>query len=121
MHYAQTTSHPAANRVKPFLIEDRREHQLQQSQQLPAYVKLLQQAHPDLYVKLDFESSDSTSSTSSLQMFRRIFIYPIESRSSFSYMRKFMAIDGTFLKARFVQTLFFAVGIDGNGQNLPLA
>ena len=35
-------------------------------------------------------------------------------------MRKFMAIDGTFLKARFVQTLLFAVGIDGNGLNLRL-
>jgi len=36
-------------------------------------------------------------------------------------MRKFMTVDGTFLKARFVQTLLFAVGIDGNGMNLPLA
>jgi len=36
-------------------------------------------------------------------------------------MRKFMAVDGTFLKARFVQTLLLAVGIDGNGQNLLLA
>jgi len=29
-------------------------------------------------------------------------------------MRKFMAVDGTFLKARFVQTLLFVVGIDAN-------
>lgn len=32
-----------------------------------------------------------------------------------------MAVDGTFMKARFVQTLLFAVGIDENGKNLPLA
>ena len=36
-------------------------------------------------------------------------------------MRKFLAVDGTFLKSRFVQTLLFAVEIDGNGKNLPLA
>jgi len=32
-----------------------------------------------------------------------------------------MAVDGTFLNARFMQTLLFAVGIDGNSKNLPLA
>jgi len=32
-----------------------------------------------------------------------------------------MAVDGTFLKARFIQTLLFAVGIDENGKNLPFA
>lgn len=36
-------------------------------------------------------------------------------------MRKFIAVDGTFLKARFVQTLLLAVGIDGNGNILLLA
>lgn len=45
----------------------------------------------------------------------------MESRNSFQHMRKFMAVDGTFLKAPFIQTLLFAVGIDGNGKNLPLA
>jgi len=35
-------------------------------------------------------------------------------------MRKFMAVDGTFLKANFVQTLLFAVGIDANSKNLIL-
>lgn len=32
-----------------------------------------------------------------------------------------MAVDGTFLKARFVQTLLLAVGIDANGNILLLA
>jgi len=32
-----------------------------------------------------------------------------------------MALDGTFLKARFVQTLLLAVGIDENGKSLILA
>jgi len=51
-------------------------------------------------------------------VFQRIFICPTESRNSFQHMRKFMAVDGTFLKARFIQTLLFAVGIDGNGKKL---
>ena len=29
-----------------------------------------------------------------------------------------MAVDGAFLKALPIQTLLFAVGIDGNGKNL---
>ena len=32
-----------------------------------------------------------------------------------------MAVYGNFLKVRFLQILLFAVGIDGNGKNLPLA
>ena len=36
-------------------------------------------------------------------------------------MCKFMAVDGTFLKGNFVQTLIFAMGIDANGKNLILA
>ena len=36
-------------------------------------------------------------------------------------MHKFLAVDGIFLKSRFVQTLLFAVGIDANGKNLILA
>ena len=52
--------------------------------------------------------------------FQRVFICPGESAQSFQHMRKFLAVDGTFLKARFIQTLLFAVGIDGNGKNLIL-
>jgi transposase-like protein len=36
-------------------------------------------------------------------------------------MRQFLAIDGTFLKARFVQTLLLAVGVDANSQITLLA
>lgn len=36
-------------------------------------------------------------------------------------MPKFMAVNSIFLKARFVQTLLLAVGIDANGKNLLLA
>jgi len=36
-------------------------------------------------------------------------------------MGKFMALDRTFLKARFVETLLLAVGIDAKGKSLILA
>lgn len=36
-------------------------------------------------------------------------------------MRKFMAVDGTFLKAQFVQTLLLAIDIDANQKSLILA
>ena len=53
--------------------------------------------------------------------FQRVFICPAESRLSFQHMRKFMAIDGTFLKAKLSLILLLAVGIDANGKNLILA
>jgi hypothetical protein len=53
--------------------------------------------------------------------FKRVFICPAESQLSFIQMRKFMAVDGTFLKSHYVQTLLSAVGIDANGHNLILA
>ena len=36
-------------------------------------------------------------------------------------MRRFVAVDGTFLKGRFIQQLLLAVGIDANGNTLILA
>ena len=53
-------------------------------------------------------------------VFQRVFICSKESRDSFLHMRKFMAVDGTFLTARFCQILLLAVGTDGNGKNLLL-
>ena len=36
-------------------------------------------------------------------------------------MRRFVAVNGTFLKGRFIQQLLLAVGIDANGNTLILA
>jgi transposase-like protein len=36
-------------------------------------------------------------------------------------MRRFVAVDGTFLKGRFIQQLLLAVSIDANGNTLILA
>lgn len=53
--------------------------------------------------------------------FLRCFICPPQSRATYSRCRRFIAVDGTFLKARFVQSLLLAVTIDANGQNTLLA
>jgi transposase-like protein len=41
--------------------------------------------------------------------------------STFRLLCRFVAVDGTFLKGRFVQTLLLAVSIDANGHNTLLA
>lgn len=46
---------------------------------------------------------------------------PGESQESFQLRRRFIAVDGRFLKSRFRQTLLLAVTIDANGNNLLLA
>ena len=51
---------------------------------------------------------------------RRIFICPAGSRHAFIKSRQFMAIDGTFLKGVFQQTLL-ACGVDANGQDILYA
>ena len=112
MQYGHSTSYQAAQKAKSYLLSDKREHHMQQFQQIPTYLALLQAKHPDIYSSLQLENNST---------FQRVFICPRESRDSFIHMRKFFAVDGTFLKSRFTQTLLFAVGIDANGKNLPLA
>lgn len=46
---------------------------------------------------------------------------PAQSRFTFQLCRRFVAVDGTFLKGRFVLTLLLAVGIDADGHNVILA
>jgi transposase-like protein len=43
------------------------------------------------------------------------------SQECFGLLRRFIAVDGTFLKARFIQTLLLAIGIDADGHNTILA
>jgi hypothetical protein len=58
---------------------------------------------------------------SSIGRFQRIFVCPAQNRQSFQLCRRLIALDGTFLKARFILTLLLAVGIDANGELYPLA
>ena len=82
-------------------------------QLLPAYRQRLEASAPDVYLDL---AIDPVS-----QNFGRLFVCPAQSRASFRLCRRFLAVDGTFLKARFILTLLLAVGIDPDGRNLLLA
>lgn len=117
IHYSVQVSKEAARLTRATLIGDRIEHQREQYKKIPAYLALLHTKNPliviDLHTIYDADSGIDT--------FQHVFICPLQSQSSCIHMRKFMAVDGTFLKARFIQTIFLAVGIDGNGKNLLLA
>ena len=78
----------------------------------------LRTCHPDIHIQLE---TVTVTSDDMQARFQRVFICPAESRLCFQHMRKFMAIDGTFLKAKLSLILLLAVGIDANGKNLILA
>jgi len=116
MHYGETVNYEAARLTKAALISDRLEHQREHFHKIPSYLQLLHQHNEGLYTDLH-----TTTDNNGNHIFQRLFICPSQSRISFQSMRKFMAVDSTFLKARFIQTLLLAVGIDGNGNILLLA
>lgn len=105
LHYSQAIPYKTAQRLKTALVKDRRENQIHQFQKIPNYLNLLKSNNSEIQVDLQLGTEDD---------FQRVFICPKESRESFIHMRKFIAVDGTFLKARFIQTLLLAVGIDAN-------
>ena len=118
--YGVSVNREAARLARASLINDRVEHQQQQFFQLPAYLALLRSKNPWIHTALH-TIVDPSAEDGYRRCFQRVFICPAESQLSFIQMRKFMALDGTFLKARFVQTLLLAVGIDANGKTLILA
>jgi len=103
-NYGVAVNREAARLALSSLIHDRIEHQQQQFLHLPAYLALLGSKNPWIHTALHttIENSCEKGYRSCCQ---RVFICPAESQLSFIQMRKFMALDGTFLKARFVQTL----------------
>lgn len=113
IHYHETVHYKAARLCKQHLIQDRLIHQHEQSQKIPGYISLLHEKHPLIYTHLATDKSNSC--------FQRVFICPHQAQCLFIQCRTFMAVDGTFLKARFIQTLLLYVGIDANSHNVLLA
>lgn len=116
IHFNTKVNYKSARITKPTLMKYRKEYQCEQFKKIPAYIALLHSQNDHLYTDLQ-----TVTSSNSQQAFQYLFICPHQSQQSFTQMRKLMAVDGTFLKAWFVQTLLLAVGIDGNGKNLLLA
>lgn len=105
-------------------VKDRAKHQHTQSKRVPAYLRVFHIKNP--YIHTDLHTISNTSGHrgggdgDGERTFQRVSIRPLQSQLLFIQMMPFMAVDGTFLKARFVQTLLLAVGIDGNGKSLLL-
>lgn len=95
------------------LATDSLEAHRQSFQQLPSFLRAIKDTNPNTYTNLTL--------TGDANRFHRLFICPDVSRASFSFCRKFIAIDGTFLKGRFIQTLLLATTIDANHNILLLA
>ena len=104
IHFNVQINYESARLAKSSLVKDRRQHQCQLFTKVPAYIALLQQTNPEVIVHLQ-----TVPNIAGQQAFQRLFICPSNSHESFTQMRKLIAVDRTFLKARFVQTLLLAV------------
>lgn len=81
-------------------------------QLLPLYKRLLEASALRVHVDLVRDRHNR---------FQQIFVCPAESRATFQASRRLVAVDGTFLKARFILTLLVAVAINANSHIVPLA
>lgn len=105
MHYDVKVNREAARNTQASLVRDGIEHQREKFKHIPAYLALLHSKNPLLHTKLHTINNENTICPT----FQRVFICPVQSQLSFIQMRKFLAVDGTFLKARFIQTLLLDV------------
>ena len=114
LHFHQKITYKAANRVKNTLCEDTIKSQQESFSQLPAYRDYLVNNFPGTYCQLLYEEHGN-------HQFKRIFVCPSPSRQSFQFCRQLVALDGTFIKSSFIQTLLLAVSIDANNEIVLLA
>lgn len=103
----------AVQRVRATLLGDTKLEEIRSYHQIPDYIRRIQASNPIAYTNT--ENNEITG------QFSRLFICPPTSRPSFQHCRRIVAVDGTFGKGRFQQTILFACTIDGNDHIVPLA
>ena len=113
IQYGEMIPYKAALRLKTGILEETIDSQRDGFRLLPKYIDAVYKDNPNTFIRLSVDPRTN--------LFQRIFICPAESQESFALCRHFIAVDGTFLKTRFVQTLLLAVTIDANGHTLLLA
>lgn len=123
--FDQTISRAAALLCKHRLLRLRAEEQRQQFTFIPQYINILRQQSPGVYTHLatsifNPENPENAEDEEAIY-FKRVFICPRASRISFQYTRPYIAVDGTFKKGLFKETLLLAVTVDADGGYLPLA
>ena len=112
VQFGEKIDYQVALLARNALATDSLETHRQSFQQLPGFLHAIQETNPNTYTDLMLINTNR---------FHRLFICPTVSRTSFTFCRKFVAIDGTFLKGRFIQTLLLATTIDANHNILLLA
>jgi len=123
LHYNEEVNYQAAYKACSQLSNNTIEYERDSYRQIPAYLARVQAANPWAYLRLDSipTAEIDPSSGEQLSQFRRAFICPAKAQLSFQQCRNFVALDGTFCKAHYIQTLLLAVTIDANGHIVLLA
>ena len=117
MRYSEQVNYQAAEQCKSVLVGARAQQETAQLSLLPVYLQALRLANPFCYT----HNETTPHVDDNITTFRRVFICPTQSQLSFITCKQFLAIDGTFLKGFYAQTLLLAVTVDANGQYLLLA
>jgi hypothetical protein len=105
-------NYQAAWKAKHTILKRSSTDRIKQYQQLPDYLRRLAESNPGTTYHL-------VKDPETLR-FQRVFICPITSHISLRYIRGLIAVDGTFLKGSFTQTLLLAVALDAENQILVL-
>ncbi|CAA7049523.1 unnamed protein product [Microthlaspi erraticum] len=79
---------------------------------LPTYLHQIRKANPGTFTRLEVDEFDR---------FKYLFLAFGASIVGFSYMRKVIVVDGTFLSGKYKGTLLLATAQDGNFQIFPIA
>ena len=108
-------------KLKSLLTEDTRTQQIDDFPKLPIYLERLYKANLH-----DFEDIDQDGLVTELvktenATFRRIYIGPHTANQQYAHSLPFVALDGTYLRNCFKQTLLLAVGRNGNNEGYIIA
>jgi hypothetical protein len=112
MLYGNTISYLAAYRTKEAILEQLDGKEQDEFCKMGSLFDRMARADPEISA-----SSDSDHN----QRFDHFFCAPSATKKAFKYMRPFIAVDACHCTSRYKQTLHVAVGLDGDGNILPLA
>lgn len=109
--FGATFGYSAILKAKESILHDSVAEQTLQFAQIPEYFRRLAAQDPGATANIQLVAGT----------FNRCFVAPSAARNAFRFCRPFVALDGTFLKTRFVQTLLLAATMDGANQLVLLA
>ncbi len=108
-------------KVRRLLTEDSTNQQISDFPKLPIYLQRLHEANRHEGQEPYNDELVTDLLLTEAEVFRRVFIGPHTSRSQYVHSLPFVALDGTYLRNCFKQTLLLAVGRNGNNESWILA